>query len=260
MTYPPTLDLSGRRALVSGGTRGLGVAVVDRLADAGARVIAVGRSEPEDSRADQVIQADLTASGSPDLIAEAVREGGGLDIVVHVAGGSATPAGGHQAMTDAHWHAELSINLLSAVRVDRATTPILREAGRGAIVHVASIQGRMPLHDSTLGYAAAIAALRAYSKGLANELGPHGIRVNTVSPGGIQSPSANGLVRRIAATRDITEEEGWAVLMDSLGGIPNGRFSSPEEIADTIGFLVSEGAASIVGADIVVDGGNITTV
>lgn len=260
MLYPSPLSLAGRRALVVGGTRGLGDAVVRRLHDAGAQVIAVGRTEPDETVAARVVIADSSRSDSADVIAGAVDEEGGIDILVHVAGGSSAPGGGHAALTDADWDAELSLNLLSAVRIDRALTPTMLRHGRGAIVHVGSIQARMPLHDGTLGYAAAKAALRAYSKGLANELAPQGIRVNTVSPGGIDSPSARALAQRIAAGRGISEEAGMQTLMDSLGGIPDGRFAPAPEIADVIGFLVSDAAASVVGADIVVDGGTIKTI
>ena len=162
-------------------------------------------------------------------------------------------------MTDADWDAELTLNLLVAVRIDRALVPLLLEHGHGAVVHVGSIQSRMPLHDGTLGYAAAKAALRAYSKDLANELAPRGVRVNTVSPGGIQSAEANGLAVRIAQAHGVSEEEGMTLLMDSLGGIPDGRFAPADEIADVIGFVVSDAAASVVGADLVVDGGTVRT-
>jgi NAD(P)-dependent dehydrogenase (short-subunit alcohol dehydrogenase family) len=205
--YPPTLSLEGRQAVVVGGTKGLGAAVVRRLADAGARVIAVGRSQPDETRADRIVRADMTIFGAADLVARAVAEEGGLDILVQVTGGSTSPSGGHAAMTDADWEAELTLNLLAAVRIDRALTPLLLEKGNGAIVHVGSIQSRMPLYDGTLGYAAAKAALRAYSKGLANELAPRGIRVNTVSPGGIQSASSNGLAVRIAEAHGVSEDE-----------------------------------------------------
>ena len=164
------------------------------------------------------------------------------------------------AITDAHWDAELNLNLMSAVRIDRALTPLMLARGSGAIVHVGSIQARMPLHDGTLAYAAAKAALRTYSKGLANELAPQRIRVNTVSPGGIDSAGARGLARRIATSRGISEEAGMQSLMDFLGGIPDGRLAPESEIADVIGFLVSDAAASIVGADITVDGGTVPTI
>jgi len=266
-SYPPALSLAGRQALVVGGTSGLGAAVVHRLADAGARVLAVGRTAPDTTSPDaattaaaaRTILADATRPGTADLLATVVREEGGLDILVQVVGGSSTPGGGHATMTDDHWDDELSRNLLAAVRVDRALTPLLLERGAGAIVHVGSIQGRMPLFDGTLGYAAAKAALRTYSKGLANELAPQGIRVNTVSPGGIQSPSSIALAQRIAEARGLTEAEGMQLMMDSLGGIPDGRFAPATEIAEVIGFLVSPGAASVVGADITVDGGTVKT-
>lgn len=257
--YPPALSLAGRQAVVVGGTSGLGDAVVRRLTEAGARVLAVGRTAPTTAVAARTILVDVTQPHAEDTIVAAVREEGGLDILVHVVGGSSTPGGGHATMTDAHWHDELARNLLGAVRVDRVLTPLLLERGAGTIVHVGSIQGRMPLFDGTLGYAAAKAALRTYSKGLANELAPQGVRVNTVSPGGIQSPSANGLAQRIAEARGLTDAEGLQVLMDSLGGIPDGRFAPAAEIAEAIGFLVSDAAASVVGADITVDGGTVKT-
>lgn len=259
MSYPPTLSLEGRQALVIGGTRGLGDAVVRRLDAAGARVIAVGRTAPESTVAARVVLADTTDPAAAVTIASVVDEEGGLDVLVHVAGGSSSPGGGHAMLTDAHWTAELDLNLLSAVRLDRALTPTMLARGRGAIVHVGSIQARMPLHDGTLGYAAAKAALRAYSKGLANELAPHGVRVNTVSPGGIDNASARGLAQRIAASRGISEDAGMQALLDSLGGVPDGRFAPESEIADAIGFLVSDAAASVVGADLTVDGGTIRT-
>uniref|UniRef100_UPI0024585659 SDR family oxidoreductase n=1 Tax=Nocardia carnea TaxID=37328 RepID=UPI0024585659 len=141
----------------------------------------------------------------------------------------------------------------------RALVPAMIEAGHGAIVHISSIQARMPLWDSTLAYAAAKAALRAYSKGLANQLAPHGIRVNTVSPGGIQTEAADALVRRLADRFDGDTEAARDSLLDGLGGVPLGRFATPDEIADTVAFLVSDRGSGILGADIVVDGGTIRT-
>ena len=163
-------------------------------------------------------------------------------------------------LDDEEWQKELTLNLLPAVRLDRALLPAMIEQGSGVIVHITSIQRQLPLPASTIAYAAAKAALSNYSKGLSKEVSPKGIRVVRVSPGWVETSAATALVGRLAAEAGSDEQTARQGLMDSLGGIPIGRPAKPTEVADLIAFLVSPRAGSITGTEYVIDGGTVPTV
>lgn len=251
-------DYAGRRVVVTGGTAGIGAAVVAQFAAAGARVMSAARSQPERA-ADLFVQADVsTAQGVQTLATRALAEFGGVDVVVHVVGGSSAPPGGVLALTDAHWQSDLDTNLLAAVRLDRALVPTMLEQGSGVIVHITSIQRRLPL-ESTIAYAASKAALSNYSKALANELGPQGIRVVSIAPGFVETDAATRLVERIARESGADTQAARQQLMDALGGIPLGRPAQPHEVAALVAFVASDQAAAITGTEITIDGGTIPT-
>src|SRR5467141_3036795 len=174
-----------QRALVTGGTKGVGKAVVAALREAGATVLTTARSRPESLLvAEQFITADVSTAEGCTAVAEAVRDClGGVDIIVHVVGGSSAPAGGFAVLDDDEWHKALDRNLLAAVRLVRALLPAMIEQGSGVIIHITSIQSRLPLTEATIAYAAAKAALSNYSKALSKEVSPKGVRVVRVSPG-----------------------------------------------------------------------------
>ncbi|MFF0342806.1 SDR family oxidoreductase [Kribbella sp. NPDC004875] len=253
------MDLKDRRAVVTGASKGTGAAVTALLRARGAAVLGIARTAPPD--AGLFTTADLTTVDGTAHAVEAVRATLGTpDIVVHTLGGSSSPAGGFAVLDDTLWDDELQLNLLAAVRLDRTLLPAMIEAGYGAVVHVSSIQRRMPLHEATLGYAAAKAALTTYSKGLSNEVGPRGIRVNVVSPGAIQTTGAEHLAERIATARGISHEQAWQEILASLGGVPLQRPAHPTEVAELVAFLVSDRAAAITGTEHTIDGGTTPTI
>ena len=178
-------ELSGKIALVTGGTKGTGKAIAERLLNAGATVIITARDDPKETNEKlHFISADLSKSaGTQKVVSEVLQKFGRLDILVNNLGGSETKGGGFAVLSDEDWEETIHINLLAPVRLDRGFLPQMLERKNGVIIHIASIQGKLPLYDSTLPYAAAKAGLINYSKGLSNEVSPNGVRVLTVSPG-----------------------------------------------------------------------------
>ncbi len=254
------LTLHGKRALVTSGTRGAGAATVALFRELGAQVLVVARSRPADFEEGMFVAADLTTPEGCAMVAAAVRERlGGIDIMVHMLGGSSSPPGGFAATGDEHWQRELDMNLMPAVRLDRELVPAMTSQGSGVVIHVTSIQNQLPLPQSTTGYAAAKAALSTYSKSLSKEVSPKGVRVVRVSPGWIDTEAAGQLVQRLAQDAGTDYQGGKKLVMDALGGIPIGRPSTPVEVANLIAFLSSDRAASITGTEYVIDGGTVPT-
>ena len=262
--YPFFVDrneFQGKRILVTGGTKGMGEAIVRRLTMGGGSVATTARSPlPQGQRPALFVQRDVgTAEGVQAVVDRLLEAWGGVDILVNNLGASDAPNGGFRVLTDDDWQRALSVNLIAAVRFDRSLLPGMLERRSGVILHISSIQHRLPLYDSTLAYAAAKAALCTYSKGLANEVGPQGVRVNLISPGFIETAGAHGMIVQLAKSDGIDESAARQKIMDMIGGIPIGRPGRPEEVAELVAFLASDRAASIHGSDYVIDGGSIPT-
>lgn len=262
--YPFACDAAefkDKRVLVTGGTNGIGEAITRKFLLSGARVATTARSPlPEGQSPTLFVRADVaTPEGVTAVTEEIFQAWGGLDILVNNVGGSDSPNGGFAALTDSHWIHALAVNLLASVRFDRAFLPGMIERRSGVIIHIGSIQDRLPLYDSTLPYAAAKAALANYSKGLANEVGRHGVRVDVVTPGFIETSSAHGMIVNLAQSQGISEEEARQMIVSMIGGIPLGNPGRPADVAEFVAFVASERAAYLHGSNLVLDGGTMPT-
>ncbi|MFD0794538.1 SDR family oxidoreductase [Mucilaginibacter litoreus] len=255
-------DLEGKIALVTGGTKGIGKAVTAKLLAAGATVIVTARNKPEEQNWPyHFIAADLAKREDAEKVAAEISElFGGVDILINNMGANTFPGGGFSTLADEHWYQALEINLLSSVRLDRALLPKMLEKKSGVIIHISSTSGQFPIWESTMAYSAAKAALNSYSKSLADEAGPHGVRVLTVSPGLNKTEAMSDFLNHLAAKEGITFDEMTQRLFDRVGGVPLGRMAEPEETAELIYFLASPKASYISGANYFIDGGNFPVV
>lgn len=252
---PGTQELAGKRALVTGGSRGIGAAIVRQLLDAGAEVLTTGRSTrstvPEGAA---FVAADVQTRAGAKVVTAAVQEElGGVDILVHSAGG-ARPYKTGLAIPDEEWQDALELNVLAPVRLDSLLAPGMQERRSGVIVHISSA-AIIPAVPPFLHYQAAKVALENYSQGLASELAPSGIRVNTVSPGRTATPGGE-------ETR-----EYWSRMMEEVGQdeetgqdtpastTPLGRDGQPDDVANAVLFLLSDRASLLTGSTLHVDGG-----
>ncbi|MFE3228238.1 oxidoreductase [Nocardia sp. NPDC059228] len=260
------LGLNGKTALVTGASRGIGLAVAEALADEGVRVVGVARNvTPElEKVAAAAVSADLsTTEGALAAVGAALSELGGIDILVNnVGGGDADQLtlGGFLESSDEQWRKLFDLNLFGVVTTTRAALPSIIER-RGAIVTVSSINARIPA-SGPAGYSEAKAALTNFGKRLSEEFGPQGVRVNTVSPGPVGTDIWRGpdhLGAKLAAANGMDHEQ-FLNAIPAQFNIASGRIAEAKEVAALVTFLTSEQAAIITGADYVIDGGIIKTV
>src|ERR1700739_2596291 len=201
-------EFKGKRVLVTGGTKGIGEAIARRFALSGASVATTARSQAANGQAPALfIKTDIgTARGVQNVVDGVQREWGGLDVLVNNVGGTETKAGGFEVLSDEDWQRILEVNLLAAVRLDRAFLPGMIERQSGVVIHISSIAHRLPFSNSTLAYAAAKGALTTYSKGLAKGVAPKGVRVTMISPGFIETSGAQGMIEDISKGSGISKE------------------------------------------------------
>jgi NAD(P)-dependent dehydrogenase (short-subunit alcohol dehydrogenase family) len=263
-SYPFTVfgdEFKGKRVLVTGGTKGIGEAIARRFALSGASVATTARSEAAHGQDSALfIKTDIgTALGVQNVVDRILQEWGGLDVLVNNVGGTETKPGGFEVLSDEDWQRILELNLLAAVRLDRAFLPGMIERKSGVVIHISSVAHRLPFSNSTLAYAAAKGALSTYSKGLAKGVAPKGVRVTMISPGFIETSGAHGMIADIARGSGISEDAARQRIVEMLGGIPIGRPGRPAEVAELVAFLASDRGAFISGADYIVDGGTMPT-
>jgi NAD(P)-dependent dehydrogenase (short-subunit alcohol dehydrogenase family) len=255
------LNLDGKTVVVTGASRGIGLAITRRFAEEGARVIAGARTisgplaELAKTAPVEPVAVDLAEADGPGrLIAVA---GARIDVLVNNVGSATPRLEGFAAVTDEMWLETFNLDVLATVRAIRAALPAMLGSG-GAIVNIGSVNARLP-DPMVVDYSAAKAAFDNLGKALSKEFGKNGIRVNTIDPGPVRTDlwlGADGVATQLATANDSTPED---IVESFAAGFPTGRFTTPEEVADLALVLASDRFANITGANMVIDGGMIPT-
>ena len=259
------LQLKDRIAVVTGASKGIGLAVTRALAEEGARVVAGARSVDSLRGLDRVtaVALDLGLPESPArLVKRALEDHGRLDVLVNNVGAVKLRLGGFLATSDEEFAWAMQMNFFAALRATRAALAPMVTAGSGAIVNVASVNAFFQPDAGTIDYGAAKAALVNFTKSLAQEFGPRGIRVNAVSPGPVSTDlwlGKEGVAETVAKATGVDPDTARKNVVASIGGLATGRFTTPEEVASLIVFLASPRTANVTGANYVIDGGLIKT-
>jgi NAD(P)-dependent dehydrogenase (short-subunit alcohol dehydrogenase family) len=267
---PPTeksmdLELSGKVAVVTGASKGIGLAVTRALVGEGARVVAGARTVEslEGLPGVTAVGVDLTAPDGPArLVGRAVEEYGRLDVLVNNLGAVRLRLEGFLGTSDEEFEWAMQVNFFTAVRATRAAVKAMLEQGKGSVVSVASVNAFFQPDGATIDYGAAKAALVNLTKALSQDLGSRGLRFNTVSPGPVSTDlwlGEGGVAQTVAKLRGIDVDAARAAVVASIGGFATGRFTTPEEVATLVVMLASERTGNITGSNFVIDGGLIKT-
>lgn len=259
------LGLNGSVGVVTGASKGIGLAIAEAMVAEGGHVVAGARERSTqldalvDSGHADFVDVDLALPDGPaDLVSAALSAHGRIDVLVNNVGAAATRTGGFLTVTDDQWLFSLTLNLMAAVRTTRAALVPMIEAGQGSIVTTSSVNAFLP-DPAVIDYGAAKAALSNFCKALSKEVGPRGIRVNTISPGPVATDLWLGTEGVAATVARATGSDAAAIAAGAAAASVTGRFTQPAEVGRLVAFLASDAAANITGADFTIDGGLITT-
>jgi NAD(P)-dependent dehydrogenase (short-subunit alcohol dehydrogenase family) len=259
------LDLDGKVAVVTGAGKGIGLAITKALAGEGAQVVAGSRTTGslEGLKGVTPVAVDLSgADGPAQLIHRAIEEHGRVDVLVNNVGAVRIRTEGFLGTSDEDFAWAMQMNFFIALRASRAVLTAMVAQGGGAIVNMASVNAFFQPDAATIDYGAAKAALVNLSKTLAQEFGPRGIRVNSVSPGPVGTDlwlGEHGVAQTVAEATGVDADTARQTIIAGIGGFATGRFTTPEEVATLVTFLASARAGNITGVNYVIDGGLIKT-
>jgi NAD(P)-dependent dehydrogenase (short-subunit alcohol dehydrogenase family) len=259
------LQLQDKVAVVTGAGKGIGLAITKMLVAEGASVVAASRTTDTLDGLERVtpVAIDLIAPDAPGrLIAAAVQAHGRVDILVNNVGAVRLRLEGFLGTSDEEFEWSLQMNFLTAVRATRAALGPMLDQGAGTIVNTASINAFYEPDAGVIDYGAAKAALVNFSKSIAQEFGPKGIRINSVSPGPVATDlwlGEGGVADTVAKASGTDIASAREQIVAGMGGFPTGRFTTPEEVATLVVMLASERTANVTGSEYVIDGGLIKT-